>query len=125
MFGSLLSVAIGGAIGASARFGLGLAISRNFTTGFPVAILSVNVLGSFLMGVFVVLSYQRGWDHLNLFVMTGILGGFTTFSAFSLEAYTLFEKGQVGAAAGYVGLSVVLSILGLAAGVALARGVFS
>lgn len=125
MIGSLISVAFGGAIGASLRFAIGLTIVRATTGAFPVAILSINVIGSFLMGLFVVLSYQRGWDHLNLFVMTGILGGFTTFSAFSLEAFTLFEKGQTGAALTYVGLSVVLSIVGLIAGIALARGVFS
>lgn len=124
MFASFLSVALGGAIGASLRFGLGLAIIRAWGGGFPVAIITVNIIGSFLMGFFVVLSFQRGWEGLNLFVMTGILGGFTTFSAFSLEAYTLFEKGQAGAALAYVSVSVVGSILGLVAGVLIARGVF-
>ena len=73
------------------------------------------------MGLFVVYSFQRGMEHLNLFVMTGILGGFTTFSAFSLEAYTLFERGQFQFAALYVALSVVLSIAALVMGVYLAR----
>lgn len=125
MLASFISVALGGAIGASLRFGLGLAIIRTWGGGFPSAIISVNIIGSFLMGLFVVLSFQRGWEGLNLFVMTGILGGFTTFSAFSLEAYTLFEKGQFGAAAIYIGVSVIGSILGLIAGVALARGLFA
>jgi len=75
------------------------------------------------MGVIMVLSFQRGFDHLNPFLMTGVLGGFTTFSAFSLEAFTLYERGQIVAAAAYVGLSVVLSLLGLALGVWLARGI--
>jgi len=63
--------------------------------------------------------------HLSPFVMTGILGGFTTFSAFSLEAYTLFERGQTAAAATYVGASVVLSIAGLVAGIIIARGIWA
>ncbi len=121
MFTTLLQVAAGGAIGASLRFLSGVLIMRVAST-LPLAILSVNVIGSFVMGVFVVWSFQRGMTHLNPFVMTGILGGFTTFSAFSLEAYTLFEKGQPGLAILYVGLSVVLSIVGLAAGIMIAKG---
>jgi len=124
MLNAFLSVALGGAIGASARFGAGVVLVRMFGSGFPVAVLAVNVVGSFLMGLFVVWSFQRGMEHWNLFVMTGILGGFTTFSAFSLEAFTLFERGQMGAAAVYVVLSVVLSLLGLFAGVMLARGIW-
>ena len=124
MLNAFLSVALGGAIGASARFGAGLVLVRAFGSGFPVAVLAVNIVGSFLMGLFVVWSFQRGMEQWNLFVMTGILGGFTTFSAFSLEAFTLFEKGQVGAAGLYVALSVVLSLLGLFAGVTLARGLW-
>ncbi len=125
MLTTLLQVALGGAIGASLRFASGVAILRVWQGSFPVAILSVNVVGSFLMGLFVVWSHQRGATHLNPFVMTGVLGGFTTFSAFSLEAYTLFEKGQVAAAGLYVGLSVVCSILGLMAGVLIARGLWA
>ena len=124
MLNAFISVALGGAIGASARFGAGVVLVRMFGSGFPVAVLAVNVVGSFLMGLFVVWSFQRGMEHWNLFVMTGILGGFTTFSAFSLEAFTLFERGQIGTAALYVGLSVILSLLGLVAGVMLARGIW-
>ncbi|MEM8536791.1 MAG: CrcB family protein [Pseudomonadota bacterium] len=120
MITSFIMVALGGAIGASARFGLALALARD---GFPVAIIAANVLGSFLMGLFFMWSLQKGMTHLNPLVMTGVLGGFTTFSAFSLEAYTLLERGQAGAAAAYVAISVVASLLALAAGVALARGV--
>jgi len=124
MLNAFLSVALGGAIGASARFGAGVVMVRLFGSGFPVAVLAVNIVGSFLMGLFVVWSFQRGMEHWNLFVMTGVLGGFTTFSAFSLEAFTLFERGQIGTAGLYVGLSVVLSLLGLVAGVTLARGIW-
>jgi len=91
-------------------------------TSFPVAILAVNILGSALMGAFVVIAAQRGLTHLSPLVMTGLLGGFTTFSAFSLEAVTLYERGDVGLAALYILASVGLSILGLMVGVALARG---
>lgn len=122
---SFLSVALGGAIGASLRFGTGLVLVRLVGSGFPVAIIAVNVIGSFLMGLFVVYSFHRGAEYLNLFVMTGILGGFTTFSAFSLEAFTLFERGQYQMAALYVGLSVVLSIGALVLGVLLARAMWT
>jgi len=119
---TFLQVALGGAIGASLRFGVGLAMLRVAGPGFPLGVLTVNVLGSFLMGVIMVLSFHRGFEHLNPFLMTGVLGGFTTFSAFSLEAFTLYERGQIVAAGAYVGLSVVLSLAGLALGVWLARG---
>jgi CrcB protein len=126
MFGTLLSVAAGGAIGASLRYLAGVGVLRLLgPTTFPMAILSVNVVGSFLMGVFVVLAAQRGLTHFSPFVMTGVLGGFTTFSAFSLEAFTLYERGDITQAALYVALSVVLSIAGLAMGVLMARGLFA
>jgi len=92
---------------------------------FPHATLTVNVIGSLLMGAFVVLAAQRGLAHLNPLVMTGLLGGFTTFSAFSLETVTLLERGQFGAASLYVALSVGLSIAGLMLGMILARGILS
>ena len=126
MFGTLFSVALGGAIGASLRYLAGVAVLRAIgQTGFPVTILAVNVVGSFLMGLFVVLAAQRGLTHWSPFVMSGLLGGFTTFSAFSLEAVTLYERGDIVQAALYVGLSVCLSILGLMAGLLLARAVLS
>jgi len=126
MISSLLQVALGGAIGASLRFLAGHAVLRAVgPTGFPVAILMVNILGSFLMGLFVALAAQRGLTHLAPFVATGILGGFTTFSAFSLEAVTLYERGDLAGAALYVGLSVGLSILALVAGLWVARGAFA
>jgi len=119
---TFLLVALGGAIGAALRFGAGLWIVRLTGGGaFPVAILSVNVVGSFLMGLFVVWSQHRGFSAWNPFVMTGILGGFTTFSAFSLEAVTLLERGQTGLALAYIGASVGLSLGALALGITLAR----
>lgn len=125
MFGHFLSVGLGGAIGAMARYGVGLAIVRVVGHGFPVAILTVNILGSFLMGVFVVMAAYRGLTWMSPLVMTGFLGGFTTFSAFSLEAVTLWERGAVGQAALYVGLSVILSIGGLFAGLWVARSIMA
>ena len=126
MFANLISVAVGGALGASLRYLAGIGVIRLIgQTGFPLGIIFVNVLGSFLMGVFVVAAAQRGLTHLSPFVMTGLLGGFTTFSAFSLEAVTLYERGDVGQAALYVTLSVALSIGGLVVGLWIARTVLA
>ncbi|WP_224813506.1 fluoride efflux transporter CrcB [Hasllibacter sp. MH4015] len=120
---AVLQVALGGAFGSVLRYLTGLGVIRVFGIGaFPVPILLVNVIGSFLMGLFVVIAAHRGLTHLSPLVMTGFLGGFTTFSAFSLETMTLYERGDYGLAALYVGLSVGLSILGLAAGLWVARG---
>ena len=125
MFYTTLQVALGGAIGAALRFLAGVGIFKLTGPGFPLAILSVNIVGSFVMGVFVVFAAKTSNTHMSPFVMTGLLGGFTTFSAFSLEAYTLFERGQTGAASLYVLASVILSIAGLIAGVMIARGLFA
>ncbi|ABV92063.1 integral membrane protein [Dinoroseobacter shibae DFL 12 = DSM 16493] len=104
------------------RWLLGVGVLRlTGPTAFPVAVLGANVLGSFLMGVFVVMAAHRGLTHLSPLVMTGLLGGFTTFSAFSLETVTLIERGQLGLAAGYVLASVVLSVGGLWTGMHMAR----
>lgn len=126
MMTPLAQVALGGAVGASCRWLLGLWILRlTGPTAFPVAVLSANVLGSFLMGVFVVLAAHRGLTHLSPLVMTGLLGGFTTFSAFSLETVTLIERGQIGQAGFYVLASVVLSVGGLMAGLSVTRAVLA
>lgn len=123
---NVLSVALGGAAGAALRYLTGLWVIR--LTGhhdFPLAILTVNVIGSFLMGVFVVAAAKNGLTHYSPLVMTGFLGGFTTFSAFSLETMTLIEREQTGYAAVYVGLSVGLSVGALALGLFAARGVWA
>ena len=125
MFSTLLQVALGGAIGASARYLTGVAAVRIMGHGFPWATLAVNVAGSFLMGVLVVVLAHIGGTRAAPFLMTGILGGFTTFSAFSLEAVTLYERGEPGAALLYVVLSVVFSLLGLVLGLMMARGIFA
>jgi|TARA_B110000967_G_scaffold112410_1_gene115022 CrcB protein len=120
-----LQVALGGAIGAILRFLTGIGILRLVGPGFPLTVLGVNVLGSFFMGLFVVFATQRGVTQLNPFVLTGLLGGFTTFSAFSLEAVHLFERGAMGQALAYVVISVVLSIGGLILGLMIARGIWA
>ena len=123
MIPTVIQVALGGAIGAAARYGVGVALVR--PGAFPIGVLAVNIIGSFLMGLIVVYLGQKMVSHLNPFLMTGILGGFTTFSAFSLEAYTLFERGEVGQAAIYVIASVVLSIAALIAGIFIMRGLLA
>ncbi|WP_299298589.1 fluoride efflux transporter CrcB [uncultured Tateyamaria sp.] len=126
MISTLSLVALGGAIGASLRWLTGVAVLRALgSSDFPLAIITVNVIGSFLMGVFVVAAAQRGLTHMSPFVMTGLLGGFTTFSAFSLETMTLIERGHMGQAGLYILLSVGLSVGALALGLILARGVFA
>jgi CrcB protein len=123
---NLSLVAVGGALGACLRYLFGLGVVRLLGhTTIPVGVLGVNVIGSFVMGVFVVMAAHRGLTHLSPLVLTGLLGGFTTFSAFSLEAVTLIERGQAFHAAAYVALSVGLSIAGLAMGMLLARGIFA
>lgn len=125
MFMTFLHVALGGAIGACLRFGAGLWVARMAAPGFPLAVMGVNILGSLLMGAFAVWSLERGHEALNPFVMTGILGGFTTFSAFSLEVLTLVERGDAVLALLYVAASVGLSIGALALGLWLMRGVLA
>lgn len=123
MMHPFIQVAVGGAVGATLRYALGLGIVR--ATGgpsdFPVAILTVNVIGSFLMGAFVVAAARHGLTYLSPLVVTGLLGGFTTFSSFSLETVTLWERGATGQAAAYVALSVGLSVGALFVGMACAR----
>lgn len=121
MFSTLLSVALGGAIGASLRYLTNVGTTRAFGAGFPYGTLAVNILGSFVMGVIVVALARKGGNAYAPFLMTGVLGGFTTFSAFSLDALTLFERGETGVAGLYVGLSVTLSLAAIAVGVLLAR----
>lgn len=116
----LISVAIGGALGASARYLTGQVLLRSAGGGFPWGTLTVNILGSLLMGLAFVFLTQNAPKWMP-FLMTGVLGGFTTFSAFSLDAFQLYERGQTSAALTYVIASVVLSIAALIAGIAIAR----
>lgn len=122
MLTTLLQVALGGAIGASGRYLTGLAAIRVMGPGFPWGTLTVNIVGSFVMGVFVVVLGHLSANRFAPLLMTGVLGGFTTFSAFSLDAITLWERGQTGIAAVYVFVSVIFSLSALGAGLILARG---
>jgi fluoride exporter len=121
MMTTLLQVALGGAIGASGRYLTGLAAIRLMGPGFPWGTLAVNVVGSFIMGVVVVVLGHLSANRFAPLLMTGLLGGFTTFSAFSLDAMTIWERGQPVLAGVYVGASVVLSLVAIFAGLYLAR----
>ncbi len=125
MMTSLLSVAAGGAIGASGRYLTNVAMMRLAGPGFPWGTVAANLLGSFMMGVLVVVLAHKGGMRYATFLMTGVLGGYTTFSAFSLDAYTLYERGAYLQAGGYVFGSVALGLAGLVAGMAVARGIFA
>jgi fluoride exporter len=113
MIGTMMQVALGGAVGAVLRWGAGLALA------FPYATVAVNVLGSFLIGLVWVAVAAR-WHPL---LITGVLGGFTTFSAFSLDLFRLIEGGRAGAAFAYTGASVALSLGACWAGLMLGRAV--
>ena len=121
MIQTLLHVALGGAIGASARYLTGVAALRLMGPGFPWGTLVVNVIGSFLMGAIVIILAELSANRFAPLLMTGLLGGFTTFSAFSLDAVTLWERGETMQAATYVVASVVLSLAALMAGLFVAR----
>jgi CrcB protein len=118
-----LIVFIGGGFGAAIRHGVNLGIARLLGTGFPYATLLINITGSLIMGLAAAYFAFKGdaSQHWRLFLTTGILGGYTTFSTFSLDAALLYERGEVSVAALYVLLSVVVSIAGLFAGFALVR----
>ena len=121
-----LWVALGGGLGAMGRHGLGQFTLKAFGTGFPVGTMSANILGGLLMGALAGwLSTKSDPDGLRLFLGVGVLGGFTTFSAFSLDAFRMIEEQRYGAFAAYAGGSVIFSILALAIGLILARQVFS
>lgn len=122
---NFLQVALGGAAGAVCRYAAGLWVARMLGNGFPWGTLAVNVLGSCLMGVLVVMLTQVTGNRFAPLVLTGFLGGFTTFSAFSLDAVNLFERGQPELAVGYVAASVLLSIAALFVGLAVARSLLT
>ncbi|MDE0304806.1 MAG: fluoride efflux transporter CrcB [Albidovulum sp.] len=124
---TLILVAAGGALGASARWTTRLAIERLFDSNFPIATFAANVGGSLAMGVaFSLLTGDAaGNSKLPPFLIVGFLGGYTTFSAYALDAWTLFAEGRTLEALTYAIGSAVLSIAALAAGIALARGIVS
>ena len=120
----LLQVALGGALGASLRFLSGAMILRAMGSGFPYGTMFVNVVGSFLMGflAFYLLERMDGsFAKYAPFFITGVLGGFTTFSAYSLDALYLLERGRYASASVYMGGSVILAIGALFIGMTIAR----
>ena len=114
---------IGGGLGSSLRHTINVASARAFGTAFPYHTFIINITGSIIMGLVAgYLAFKGGpSQHWRLFLMTGVLGGYTTFSAFSLDAALLYERGQIALTLLYVLGSVVLSIAGLFAGLALVR----
>lgn len=124
----LLALAcMGGAIGAGTRHLVNNAFLARGLADFPWATMLINITGSILMGVLVgtLLAREVSSPEIRTFLATGILGGYTTFSAFSLDVFVLAERQQYAAAVGYAGGSVVLSVLGLVAGLALAKWVLA
>lgn len=121
---SLLLVMLGGAIGSGARHLTGRAMLGLFGPDYPLGTLTVNLVGGLLMGLLVgILARHGGSEPARLFLGVGVLGGFTTFSAFSLDVVTLAERGATATALGYVLVSVVGAIAAVAAGMTLARTV--
>jgi fluoride exporter len=118
-----LLVFVGGGLGASLRHFINLTCARCLGTGFPWSTFIINITGSTVMGLIAGYLAFKGEasQPWRLFLMTGILGGYTTFSAYSLDAALLYQRGELGLAALYVIGSVVLSIAGLFAGLALVR----
>lgn len=123
---SIFAVAVGGAIGATGRYLFNLQMLRLLGPNFPWGTFGVNVIGSFIMGLVAGLFALRLdlSPEMRSFITTGILGGFTTFSAFSLDAANMMTRGQHALAAAYIGGSVVLGIAGLFLGLWIARVTF-
>ena len=111
-----LAVALGGALGAVGRYGISVYLFPIFGNRFPLATFAVNVIGSFVVGICYVVIIEKEvlnpeWRHV---MMTGFLGAFTTFSAFSLDAVNLWQNGHAVTALLYVGLSVVTCLVAVA-----------
>jgi CrcB protein len=119
-----LIVFLGGGLGAMLRHGMNLLGARLFPSlGFPITTMTVNITGSIAMGVLVAIFAFKGGgsQHWRLFLTTGILGGYTTFSSFSLDVALLYERGDLISAALYILGSVALSIAGILLGLAFTR----
>lgn len=123
-----LLVAAGGAIGAALRHGIGLLSLRHLPSTWPWATFTVNILGGLAMGMLVgwlALKAEGAGQDLRLFLATGLLGGFTTFSAFSLETVNMIRTGETAKALAYIVLSVGCSVAALGLGLLLARRAFA
>jgi CrcB protein len=123
----LLSVAAGGALGAVGRYLVMSGVGHWLGTGFPYATLTVNILGSFILGSIVevmALTWSPG-QEARAFLVVGVLGAFTTFSTFSLDTVTLIDRGDIMAATAYIGASVIVCVVGFYAGMHLLRQVLT
>ncbi|KAA0681095.1 fluoride efflux transporter CrcB [Roseomonas genomospecies 6] len=124
---TLVAVALGGAVGSAARYLLMTVVGHWFGTQFPYGTLVVNAVGCFTMGVLAELA-ALVWSpspELRALVMVGVLGGFTTFSSFTLDVGVLVARNALPAAAGYILASMVLTIAGFFAGLAVVRSLVS
>lgn len=119
----LLLVMFGGALGSGARHLMGRATLAVFGPAFPYGTLSVNLIGGLLMGLLVgnLARFGTGGESWRLLLGVGVLGGFTTFSSFSLDTIALIERGSIGTALGYVLVSVIGSILAVFVGLTAVR----
>ena len=127
MINTIAAIAAGGAIGALLRHGVNITALKLLGHGFPYGTLTVNILGSFIMGALVV-TFAHLWqpsEFLRIFLITGILGAFTTFSTFSLDFANLFERGEYLGSTIYLSASLILSIAALFGGMAMMRGIIS
>jgi len=119
-----LLVAAGGAIGSVARYGAGVLVGKAWSSPFPLGTMLINIAGSLAMGVFIgyLARTVPAWQaDARLFVAVGVLGGFTTFSSFSLDAIAMLERGEIGPAALYVLVSVIVGIAALFGGLLIMR----
>ncbi len=123
MIKTILLIAAGGALGSLARHGSNQLVIKYFGNDFPWGIMGINILGSLLIGVIAgLLAFSTEWSQdIRAFAVVGVLGGFTTFSAFSLDAVLLWERGAIGAMFLYVTASVVLSLAATFGGLFLVR----
>ena len=123
---SMLVIALGAAIGANLRYAISLWATQRFGSGFPFGTLIINLAGSFAIGLVMIFLLSRSPmpETLRLFTVTGLLGGFTTFSSFSYEAFMLASAGQWQLAASYVFASIGGGLVGVVLGVAVGRAVF-
>ncbi len=120
-----LLVGLGGAFGAMSRYGLGLFVGRFHNGPFPLATFGVNVIGSLIMGLligYLAKATPALQPEIRLLVAVGALGGFTTFSSFSLDVVTLIERGNLAVAALYAIASLIIGVLALFLGLWIARG---
>ena len=122
----IIAIALGGAFGAVMRYLCVEAITRVWGSGFPMGTMIVNLLGSFAMGLALIWFLEKSADaRVSVFLITGVLGGFTTFSAFSADTLMLVERGKMLAASGYVAGSVGLSLMAVFAGAWIMRSVLA